>query len=146
MPRLGVNAMSYHRRYHHHDLGATQAPNPKAAVTAAQLAAQGKTFAQSIGEAVGPIVDMASKLVSDPALPEVSCMVGQLWSIENGKPVVPCPSMVRSTRRGGIGLREAVPAMRAWVFAKQNPWVKPVAAAAVLGVPFLLGFLFGRKS
>jgi hypothetical protein len=144
-----TTAMSYHRhqrtttRYARRGLGAS--PDPTSTSAAAAAAATARTLSQKISGAVAPIVSIASNLVADPALPEVSCMVGQLYAIENKKPVPPCPVLPRSSRTGGIGLRKAVPAMRAWVFAEQNPWVKPVAVATVVGIPFLLGYLFGRK-
>ena len=108
-----------------------------------------KTIAKDVktgGSAVATAVTTVSQLLSDPALPEVACRVGQLYAIENKKPVPPCPNLARSSNVGGVGLRKAVPILRALVFAEQNPWVKPVAVGAVLGLPLLLGYILGKRS
>ncbi len=83
-------------------------------------------------------------LAEDPYLVEGACMITQLHAIETKKPVPTC-ARTPGGRTGGIGLRKAVPVFRAYVYAEQHPWVKPVAVAAAVGVPFLLGYLVGRR-
>lgn len=86
----------------------------------------------------------ATAVLSDPYLSEAACYVSQLSAIENKTPMPVCQRLPPG-RTGGIGLRKVLPAMRGYVFAEQHPLVKPLAVAAVLGVPFLLGYLAGRR-
>lgn len=93
---------------------------------------------------ISDIATTAASVVSDPAWPEVSCRVSQLRAIEAKKPVPVCAKM--NVGAGGIGLRKALPPLRAYVYAEQHPLVKPATVAAILGIPFLLGFLAGTRS
>lgn len=86
----------------------------------------------------------AISVLEDPYLPEMACRVAQLNAIEMKRPVPYCPA-TPGGKTGGIGLRKVAPVMRAYVYAEQHPIVKPVAVAAVIGVPFLLGYLVGRR-
>lgn len=92
-----------------------------------------------------PVIGSAAKVLADPYLPEAACRVAQLHAIENKLAVPACPT-TPSGRVGGIGLRKVMPIMRAYVYAERHPIVKPVAVAAAIGVPVLIGFLLGRGS
>lgn len=91
----------------------------------------------------GGALGTGAKVVSDPYLPEVLCYVDQLAQIEAGGKVTACPRLPAG-RVGGIGLRKVVTPLRAYVYAEQHPWVYPVAIGAAIGIPFLLGYLFGK--
>jgi hypothetical protein len=80
---------------------------------------------------------------SDPYLPEVICRVNQLHAI-NGGQAVPACAVTPPGLTGGVGMGRAMPVLRGYVFAEQNRWVYPVAIGAIVGVPFLLGYLFGK--
>jgi len=87
------------------------------------------------------ILKSAKTVLDDPALPEVTGMVFELNQMEKkgakaGEPGVPSK---------GIGLRTVVKPLRAFVFYRKNTWILPVAIAGVIGMPFLLGFVFGRR-
>ena len=91
----------------------------------------------------GGALGTGAKVVSDPYLPEVLCRVDQLAQIEAGARVLtPCVQMPPG-RVGGIGLRKVVQPLRAYVYAEQHPWIYPVAIGALVGIPFLLGYLAG---
>lgn len=94
--------------------------------------------------AISDIATTAAAVMADPAWPEVACRVSQLRAIEARKPVPGCAKM--NVGAGGVGLRKALPPLRAYVYAEQHPWVKPAALAVVLGLPFLLGYLAGTRS
>lgn len=119
--------MSYHRR------------NPPRAA----LGGFSSTVVNALTSAGGAL-GTGAKVVQDPYLPEVLCMVDQLAQIEAGQRVTPCVRIAPG-RPGGVGLRKVVPAMRAYVYAEQNPWAYPVAIGAAVGIPFLLGYLMGGK-
>lgn len=91
--------------------------------------------------AIGTAIDVAG----DPYLPEVICRVQQLKNIDHGEPVTVCAETPDGVA-GGVGLRNAMAPLRAYVFAQQNKWVYPVAVAAILGIPLLLGYELGKGS
>lgn len=94
-----------------------------------------------IADTIGTAVDVAS----DPYMGEVVCRVGQLRDIERGNAVRSC-NKTPSGLMGGVGMRALMPAFRGYVYAQRNPWVYPAAALVAVGVPFALGFLFGRNA
>lgn len=87
----------------------------------------------------------AADITTDPYLPETICRAKQLLAIE-AKTAVPACATTPSGKFGGIGLRKVMPALRAYVYAEQRPWVYPLAIGAAVGIPFLLGVLAGRSS
>jgi hypothetical protein len=94
--------------------------------------------------AMAPDVIAAVKgLAQDPYLAETACQLRRLKNLNARLP--PGPACGRTVLKSpadlqkGLGLRYVVTPLRAAVFAKQNPWTIPVALAAVLGIPFLLG-------
>ncbi len=95
----------------------------------------------TITGAIGTAVNVAS----DPYLPEVVCRIGQLKNIDHHEPVAVCEPTPAGVI-GGVGLGRALPALRAYVHAQQNRWVYAVAAAALFGVPLLIGYEIGRSS
>ncbi|HEY4266748.1 MAG TPA: hypothetical protein VGM94_01020 [Galbitalea sp.] len=93
----------------------------------------------SIENSIGAGLDIAS----DPYLPEVLCHVGQLHAIQGGQPVPNCPETPDGLP-GGVGLNRAVYPLRWYVYAQQNPWVYPLAAAVIIGLPMLIGYELGK--
>lgn len=90
-------------------------------------------------------VGIANDLANDPYLPETVCRVGQLRDInQNKKP----PVCVRTADHlpGGIGLRKFVKPLRGYVYAEQHKWVYAAGVAAIIGLPFLIGYSFGKGS
>lgn len=88
-----------------------------------------------IFDTIGTALQGAGAIASDPALGEVLLLVNQLKQINASKP----------SSGGGVGMADLVTPLRAFVFYEENPWVGPVAIAAILGLPFLLGYTFGKK-
>ncbi len=86
----------------------------------------------------------ALNIAADPYLPEMICKVSQLHAIEVGQAVPTCPKTPPG-KIGGVGMRNLMPVVRGYVYAQQHPPVKVLAIAGVLGVPFLLGYLLGRR-
>lgn len=114
--------MSYHRKNKDHDRAA-------------------------LGDAASVLQTVATgvSVVNDPYFNEAVCRIGQLRSIENGQPVGAC-AKTPPNLGGGVGLRKAMPAMRAYVVAEQHrPWSYVAGAAVVLGIPMLIGYALGRK-
>lgn len=109
------------------------------------LAPMGDFSSAAIGALAqaGGALGTGAKVIQDPYLPEVLCRVNQLAEIEAGTKVTPCPAMAPG-RAGGIGLRKVVAPLRAYVYAEQHPWVYPLGIAAVIGIPFLIGYLAGE--
>lgn len=96
-----------------------------------------KTVSSAAGAAV--------EITTDPYFPETVCRAKQLAAIEDHKAVPPCTN-TRPGLQGGIGLRKAMIPLRAYVYAEQRPWVYPVAIAAAVGIPLVLGFMIGKGS
>jgi hypothetical protein len=89
---------------------------------------------------IGTVLDVAA----DPYLPEVVCRIGQLKSIDRHEPVGLCVNTAEGVVTGGVGIRNVIPVLRAYVYAQQNPWIYPVAAAAIVVVPLWIGYLLGK--
>ena len=92
---------------------------------------------------VASTIGTVANVATDPYFPEVVCRVQQLSQIDGNQPVQTCTD-TPDGYAGGVGLRSAMPALRAYVFAQQNPWLYPVAIAAVIGVPLLIGYELGK--
>lgn len=92
-----------------------------------------------LASALSTAIDVAS----DPYLPEVMCRIQQLKNIDHGEAVAVCPSTPAGVV-GGVGLGNAILPLRAYVYAQQNRWVYPVAIAAILGIPMLIGYELAR--
>jgi hypothetical protein len=101
-------------------------------------------LAKVLGTA-SPAIGVAANVFADPYWPEAACRVAQLHAIENKRAVPACPT-TPAGRSGGVGLRKVMPAMRAYVYAERHPIVKPVAVAAAIGIPVLIGYLLGKGS
>jgi len=86
----------------------------------------------------------AADVASDPYLSEVMHRVGQLKAIDHAEPVPVCASTPAGVA-GGVGLRNAIPVLRGYVYAQQNRWVYAVAVAAVIGLPMLIGYRLGES-
>lgn len=99
---------------------------------------------QSLGDVVGT-VQTAVDVTKDPYFSETVCHVQQLSAINNGRVPTAC-AVTPPGMAGGVGLGRVQSALRAYVYAEQNPWVYPVAIAAGVGIPLLLGYLIGKES
>jgi hypothetical protein len=86
----------------------------------------------------------AADVATDPYFSEVVCRIQQLKAIDQGQ-AVPFCAETPDGYGGGVGLHTAMPALRAYVYAQANPWVYPVAIAAILGIPLYIGYELGRK-
>lgn len=93
----------------------------------------------SLVGATGSALDIAS----DPYLAEVICRIAQLKQIEAGGTPAVCPETADNLP-GGVGLRNAIGPLRAYVYAQQNKWVYPLAIAAIIGLPMWIGYELGR--
>jgi hypothetical protein len=89
-------------------------------------------------------ISTAADVASDPYLSEVFCRISQLKAIDHGEPVPVCGNTPAGAA-GGVGLRNAIPVLRGYVYAQQNRWVYAVAVAAVLGLPMLIGYRLGQS-
>lgn len=89
-------------------------------------------------------VGIATDLANDPYLPETVCRVGQIKALNAGQRPGACVR-TRDGLPGGVGLRKFIKPIRGYVYAEQHKWAYAAAAAAVIGVPFLLGLAIGRR-
>lgn len=101
------------------------------------------SYSKSLGDIFGTITT-ALDVANDPYMPEVVCRINQLRAVEHGESVTECVSLAPGLA-GGVGLRSAMPAFRAYVYAQRNPWVYPLLMAAVVGLPLYLGYELGRQ-
>lgn len=106
-------------------------------------ALQGLGDLASIVNSVGNSLGTAVNVAEDPYLSEVVCRIGQLQQIRAGQTVGACAD-TPDGMPGGVGLSAAVKPLRLYVYAKQNVWVFPAMIAAIIGVPFLLGYEYGK--
>lgn len=102
----------------------------------------------SLVEKVGPAVQAASKVVADPALPEVTCHVLRLNRVTEGlNPGAPCVKKKYSVaeKKQGIGLHLATQPLRIAVWAKQHPSVAIGVGLGLVGVIWGVGYTMGRR-
>lgn len=92
---------------------------------------------------ISSVIGTALDVASDPYLSEVVCHVAQLKNIDHGEPVGIC-TQVPDGAPGGVGLRNAIGPLRAYVYAQQNKWVYPVALAVAIGLPMWIGYELGK--
>lgn len=107
-----------------------------------------KSALGGVSDVIGSVVSAAAQvagMANDPYAQELVCRIRQVAAVELGTSVPPCPS-VPITTASPAGLRKPVVGMRAYVWAEQRkPWSYPTVIAAAVGIPFLLGYLVGRK-
>lgn len=85
-------------------------------------------------------------VLEDPALPEVVSILRQFHALEQKAPSTTRPGAPKPPAVPGIGLKRAVPPLRALLWIRKNPWSLPVGAFALLAIPALLGYAAGRRS
>lgn len=93
-----------------------------------------------VGSTISDVVSAGRFIIEDPALPQIAASIVELHRLEP-----PSPSAPSAGPGPGVGLRNVVPALRAYVYYRRNPWVGPVVIGAVLAVPFLIGYMVGKK-
>lgn len=100
----------------------------------------------SLIERGGPAILAASKVVEDPALPEVGCHLLRLNKAARGLPVgPPCASAIYPKRGLGVGLSRAVKPLRALVWARTHPITSSAMVSGAVGLLVLLGYYIGRR-
>jgi hypothetical protein len=101
-----------------------------------------------LGIDFGGVLSAASNVVQDPCLHKITQQVMTLRELEKGKPKKPTkpttPSRPSKPSGPGIGLCQAVKPLNAVIYLKKNPWVLPVAGAALTFGIFFIGWYVGR--
>jgi hypothetical protein len=90
----------------------------------------------------------ASKVIEDPALPQITCHVLRLNKItRNEDPGPPCPKIVltEAQRRKGVGLAAAEKPLRAFVWARKNPAIAIGIGVGVVGMIWYVGYAMGKR-
>jgi hypothetical protein len=133
--------MSYHRRPQ--ALGLSWSDITGAVTKGADYAQKAVDYAK----AAPGLIDATKGIIEDPYLKEAACNISRLKAVTGGQyPGPPCPPTPGSPDpKKGIGLRYAIKPLHMAVYARQNPWVVPLAAVAVLGIPFFLGMAVGKR-
>lgn len=97
---------------------------------------------QAMGD-VSSILQTGLNVASDPYSQELLCQVGALQTIAHGGAQPLCPEVPDGTP-DTAGIANLVKGLRWYVYAQANPWVYPVALAAVIGLPLLVGYSLGK--
>jgi hypothetical protein len=95
----------------------------------------------------GPALQAASKVIQDPALPEIICHVLRLNKITEGKSPGPVCAKINYTaaqKRTGLGLARVTKPLRAAVWARQHPAVAAGIGAGVVGFIWFVGYRMGK--
>lgn len=100
-------------------------------------------IASTIVDTVGSVVVTAASIVADPYFPEIVCRVSQIAAVEGKRPPPACATTPNYAST--VGLKKAMTPLRAYAYAETHPWVYPVSIAAVVGIPFLLGYLVAKR-
>lgn len=96
----------------------------------------------------GPAIQAASKVISDPALPEITCNILRLNKVVAGQDPGPaCAKRVYTAaqKRQGVGLSIAVVPLRVAVWARKNPALAIAAGASVVGLIGYIGYSIGKR-
>ena len=98
---------------------------------------------EPVTEATISFMDVAR----DPYLREFACEIHRLDNVTTyGRPGPPCTrTKKRPKSPSEVGLRELLPALRAFTFHQQYPYAIPMAAFAVLSLVYTVGFLKGTR-
>ena len=80
------------------------------------------------------------EVIDDPYLPETACQIDRVYEARHGYPIKTCNKMPPDGSSSGLGLNRAIPVLRAVAYAEQHKWIYPLAVAAILGIPFMLGY------
>ncbi len=88
---------------------------------------------------IGTVLDVAA----DAHMPEIICRVQQLMQIDRRQPVQACVDTPDEIA-GSTSIGRITTALRAYSYAEQNPWIYPVAIAAIIGLPMLIGYELGK--
>jgi len=101
----------------------------------------------SIVSTGGPALQAVSKIVEDPALPEITCNVMRLNKAAKGQKSSPCARKVYSAadKGKGVGLHIAITPLRIATWARTNPVLAVGVAVGVVGALVGLGYYIGRK-
>jgi hypothetical protein len=102
-------------------------------------------------------VDVAVNVTQDPCFLQVVDLVRQLHVAEQPRGGLRGLGSYRVPGRAtrgmgyiamgdvpGIGLCRVVTPLKIYVATRKNPYIIPLAIAGILGVPFFLGYLFGK--
>lgn len=99
-------------------------------------------YASQAFSAAAPILGLAADVAEDPALPTV---------IAKAKTLIACRTKTASTvktstgaQAPGIGLSSYVTPLDLLIYDCQYPWARYVAIGALIGVPFLVGYLVAK--
>jgi hypothetical protein len=93
-------------------------------------------------QATGGLLSTASAataVATDPYLPEVVNLVLKLKASEKKTAGTGSGSTGK-----GVGLRNVVGPLRAFVKIQENPWILPVGVVGVVGVIFAAGYFTGK--
>jgi hypothetical protein len=84
----------------------------------------------------GAALDSVKVILDDPALPQVTGIVMDLHRLEQ-------PGGKGDSIKG-IGLKRLVTPLKAYRYTRQHSWALPVAMAAVVALPFAIGYALGK--
>jgi hypothetical protein len=87
--------------------------------------------------ALSSLASAAASVATDPYLPQVVYLVNRLDAAESGGS--------SGGSSSGVGLKYLVKPLGWYVTVRERPWLIPVLAGVVLGLPFLLGYKMGRR-
>jgi len=119
------------------DLGAISFEDVMSTASGAKVAFE--KAKQYAGKA-GSILDSAKVILEDPALPEITGYILELNRLEQKAPKKGgAPSKTK-----GVGLKRVIVPLKYYVAYRKNPIVGYIAIAAILGLPFMLGYLLGK--
>lgn len=99
--------------------------------------------ASSIVNSIEGAINQGTNILNDPYFGEMMCRLGQIRQAETGQPITACQQVIDGMPSPG-GLSKFMMPLRAYTYAEQNKWVFPLAAFAVIGVPFLLGYMLAQ--
>lgn len=97
-----------------------------------------------LGNVVTDVLSAGSQVIQDPCLPQVAQQVLRLHELDQ-QPLNPfAPKPPPSPPTVGIGLCSAVKPLQLVVYAKERPWLVPVAIGGVMAILVGVGYMLGK--
>jgi hypothetical protein len=96
----------------------------------------------ALGDTTSDVANAVQYILEDPALPQVAGLLIELHNLSGPSSV---HNVTQAAHAVGIGLNKAIVPLQLVVQVKKNPILGYLTIGAVLAIPFMLGYLLGKR-
>jgi hypothetical protein len=98
---------------------------------------------QAIVHKAGPYLNTIVKVVNDPALPQFIARVEAIDALDSGGS--PSSSSTANADRSGVGLKNFLMPLDAYIYVRKNPWVPWALGGAFVLLVGGIGYGIGKR-